>query len=83
VIDCPGTGKKIRVMVRNNLKPTGIILAEEEINQIIDKFSAISKIPAYEGTFNVIAGKFILSAEISDKEGSKFTIRKMSSPVAY
>src|SRR3989344_3452960 len=41
VIDCPGKGEKIRVMIRNNIKPTGITLAEEEINQIIDNTNRI------------------------------------------
>lgn len=56
---------------------TRIVLTKEEIDEIIKKFSAISKIPIIEGIYRVVAGNLILSAIISEVVGSRFVIKKL------
>ena len=77
VIECNGPFEHIIVRGSMGVKPTNIVLTEEEINRTIRKFSAISKIPIHEGVYRVVTGRFILSAIISEVVSSKFMIKKM------
>lgn len=76
-VECHGAGENIIVQGNMGTKKTGIILSKEEIEDIIDKFSKETKIPAGEGIFKVVAGKLIFMAIISQIVGSKFIIKKM------
>lgn len=76
-IECNGPGEKIVVMAPDP-KYTDIILNKEEIAEIIQAFEQKSKIPATEGIYKVVVGKFILAAIISEVIGSKFSINKMT-----
>ena len=76
-IECNGPGERVTVMIPTP-KYTGIILNKEEIDEIINTFAAKSKIPAGEGIYRVVVGKFVFSAIISDVIGSKFTITKLN-----
>ncbi len=76
-IECNGPGERIVVMVPLP-KYTDIILNREEIAEIIQAFEKKSKIPATEGIYKVVVGKFIISAIISEVIGSKFSISKMT-----
>ncbi len=76
-IECNGPEKRIVVIGSMGVKPTNIILNREEIDEIIDKFSEVSKIPIDFGIYKVVIGKLILSAIISDVIGTKFVIKKM------
>lgn len=75
-IDCNGPGEYITVMVPAP-KFTNIILSKEEIDEVIQAFEKKSKIPAHEGIYNVVLGRLMFSAIISDVVGSKFSIKKM------
>lgn len=77
VIECNGPNEKIMVMGAMGRKSTGIILNQQQISEIIQKFSQAAKIPVHEGILKVVFGKLILSAIVSDIIGSKFIIRKM------
>jgi len=77
IIECHGPEENITVTGTMGTKNTGIILNRDEINEIVGKFSKISKIPVHEGVFRVVVGRFIFSAIISEIIGSRFTIRKM------
>jgi len=68
-----------RVIVSGTMgtKPTNIVLSEEDIDRIIDKFAQVTKIPAEEGIYRVAAGNLVLSAVISDITSSRFIIKKM------
>lgn len=77
IIQCNGSDKNIVVRGGIGTRKTNIILNEEDINQIIKKFSEISKIPVQEGVFTIVVGRLVLSAIVSDIVGSKFTIKKM------
>ena len=81
VIVCNGAGEKIIVKGVMGVKKTNIILSKQEIDQIIKKFSEITRIPAHTGIFEVAAGRLILSAIISDTTSTKFTIKKMMYPL--
>jgi hypothetical protein len=56
---------------------TEIKLNKKEIDDVINKFSELTKIPVSEGIYKVVFGKLILLAVISDVVGSKFLIKKM------
>ena len=75
-IDCNGPGEYITVMVPTPMH-TSIILSKEEIDDVINTFEKKSKIPATEGIYNVVVGRLMFSAIISDVIGSKFSIKKM------
>jgi len=77
IIECNGPDEHIFVRGSMGVKPTNIVLSKEEITKVIKKFSEISKIPVHEGVYRVVAGRFILSAIISEVVGSKFIIKKM------
>lgn len=76
-IECNGPGEKIVVTVPM-IKNTNIILSKDEISDIVQIFEEKSKIPATEGMYNVVVGRLIFSAIISDVIGSKFVIKKMN-----
>ncbi|MFH1607888.1 MAG: hypothetical protein ABIA78_02030 [archaeon] len=77
-IECNGSDENIFVMGTMGRKMTHIRLNKQEIQTIIQTFSQTSKIPLHEGVYRVIAGRFILSAIISQVIGSRFIIQKMS-----
>jgi type IV secretory pathway ATPase VirB11/archaellum biosynthesis ATPase len=77
VIKCDGPDEHIFVSGSMGVKPTNTILSREEIDNVIKKFSEISKIPVQEGIYSVVVGRLILSAIISEVVGSKFMIKKM------
>lgn len=79
-IICPGEDEKIIVKGIMGTKPTNITLTKNEIENIIEKFSNLSKIPFQEGIFRVAMGRLIMSAIVSNIISSKFIIRKMISP---
>lgn len=76
-IECQGPGQNLIVKGRMGIKRTATILNKEEINEIIEKFSRDTKIPAHEGVFKVVSGRLIFMAIISEVAESKFTINKM------
>lgn len=76
-IECHGAGQNILVQGNMGNKKTGIVLDSGEIDDIIQKFSRETKIPAQEGIFKVVVGRLILLAIISEIVGSKFIIKKM------
>ncbi len=77
VIECNGAEEPIIVRGRIGTKTTKIILSEEEIDKVIQKFARASKIPVSEGIYKVAVGKLIFSAIISEVTGTKFIITKM------
>lgn len=75
-IECPGPNQKILVEGKMGKKPTGIILNQEEINQIVNEFSSKSKIPIGEGISKVAVGKLTFTAIKTESEVT-FIIKKM------
>ncbi len=78
VIECNGPDEHIIVSGAMGTKPTDIVLSKEDISRVISRFSEVSKIPAQEGVYRVVAGRLIFSAVVSEVIGSKFIIKKMT-----
>jgi hypothetical protein len=77
IIECYGPNENLFVKGSMGVKKTGITLTDEEIKNIINKFSEETRIPANEGIFKVASGRLMFSAIISETIGSKFIISKM------
>ena len=78
VIECNGPGENILVTGMMGRKPTSIRLNSGEIEEIVGKFAAASRIPVNEGLFKAAVGNLVISAVISETVGIKFIIRKIS-----
>jgi len=78
-IQCNGANENLIVQGKMGEKPINIKLNEEEIKEVIKKFSEIAKIPVNEGIFKVAIGKLILNLVVSKTLGSRFTIKKIKS----
>lgn len=78
VIECPGPGKFILARTAGRVEVTKISLSEEEIKNIIEKFSEKTKIPVISGLFKAAIGNLILTAVISELVGSRFIITKIT-----
>jgi hypothetical protein len=58
-------------------KPTDIILSQEEMDDIVKKFSEESKIPVHIGIYKVVVGRLMILAIVSEVINSKFIIKKL------
>lgn len=75
-IECYGANQTIMVRVPD-LRKTGINFNQEEINQMIQKFSEATKIPFQDGVFKVAFGRLMISASITNNNCTNFVIRKI------
>jgi hypothetical protein len=69
--------EKIIVSGSMGERTTNIILNNEEVNEIINKFSYVSRIPVSEGVYKVVVENLIFFAVISGVVGSRFVIQKI------
>jgi hypothetical protein len=76
-IECEAPNKPIIVYGSMGRMPTEIILSNNEIEDMIERFSAASKIPVDIGVYKVVVGNLIFSAVVSDVVSSRFLITKM------
>ncbi len=76
-IECQGPSTNIVVIGTMGEKKTKIVLDEQDIKDVITKFSLASKIPIHEGVYKVAVGKLIFMAIVSEVVSSKFIIKKM------
>lgn len=76
-IEIEGPDQVIYVKGTMGKKPTGEKLTAEEIDQILDTFSKVGKVPKVEGLFKVATSNLILTAMVSESIGSRFIIKKM------
>lgn len=77
-IECSGPGKLILAKSLGMSSVTKVSLTDNEIQEIIEKFSQQSRIPVMSGLFKAAVGNLIITAVISDFLGSRFIIEKMS-----
>lgn len=75
-IECPGPDKFLLVKGFNMQKTTNLSLSNDEINEIIRRFSEATKMPIIEGVFKAALGNLTITAVISDIAGSRFIITK-------
>jgi hypothetical protein len=78
IIECNGPGVNVLVIGMMGRKSSSIKLSREEIEEIVGKFAAASRIPVNEGLFKAAVGNLVISAVISETVGIKFIIRKIS-----
>ena len=78
VIECNGPDEPLVIKSAKGSRIINTSLKKEEISSIIQRFSDATRIPVSEGVFKVAAGRFIISAIVSDILGSKFIIKKMT-----
>ncbi len=76
-IECPGENEEIIVRGLMGEQRTELKLSKKEIDDLINRFSELTKIPVTEGIYKVVFGKLILLAVVSEVVGSKFLIKKM------
>ncbi len=79
-LECEGADKPVIVTGMMGRKPSNVVLSNGEIEEIIQKMSRASKIPADTGTYRVVVGHLIFSAVISDVVPTRFVIKKMRVP---
>ncbi len=78
VIECPGPGKFILARTSGQTSMTKISLIQDEIQQILQKFSEQTRIPIISGLFKAAVGNLVVTAVISDLIGSRFIITKIT-----
>ncbi len=76
VIECPGPDNFIFVKKAGKVNLTRIKLSQEEIDRILDSFSAKARIPLMEGVFKAIVGDLSINAIITNSSGNRFMIYK-------
>jgi hypothetical protein len=76
-IECPGENQEVIVRGLMGEQRTEIKMNKKEIDDLINKFSELTKIPVTEGIYKVVFGNLILLAVVSEVVGSKFLIKKM------
>lgn len=80
-IECPGPGKNILVNKYGKINVTKVMLAREEINEIITNFSNLSQIPLLDGILKAAVGNLMISAVTSDIVGSRFILNRINPAV--
>ena len=79
-IECNSPEKSI-VINNPGRTITDIKLSEEEINELMQVFSEVTRIPITEGVLRMAYGNLIISAIVSEIIGTKFIIKKMGYPI--
>jgi len=77
-IECQGPGKNILVKKYDKINLTKTILSQQEITDIINKFSEETRIPVVGGIIKAAVGNLVISAIISEFVGSRFIINKIT-----
>ena len=76
-IECNGSNAQLTTKGSSGTRKTNITLTKDEVNQIIQTFAEISRIPLHEGIFKAAVGQLIISAIFSTIVDSQFVIRKI------
>ena len=77
-IECPGPGKNVMVRKYNKINMTKLALTQEEVSELINKFSKEARIPVMGGILKAAVGDLVISAVISDLVGSRFIINRIT-----
>jgi hypothetical protein len=78
LIECPGSGRLVFVRKLGQTQSTTISLGEQEIKDIISRFSEKARIPLIGKVFTAIVGSLKIFAVISDFAGSRFIISRQT-----
>jgi hypothetical protein len=83
-IECPAPGKFVIVKTPTKKLSTNITLTKENIDEIINSFSAESRIPRVGGIFKAIVNNMLITAIDSHIGGPRFIINKIrQAPATY
>jgi len=78
-VECRGPGQNIYVKGRMGYQPTQVTLSENEISELLNRFSGKAQIPIMVGEYHVAVGDLTLTANIDEDQGkSNFIIKKIS-----
>ena len=80
-LECPGPGKNILVNKFGKINVAKIVLAREDINEIIENFSNLAQIPLVDGMLKAAVGNMMISAVTSEIVGSRFIINRINPQV--
>lgn len=75
IIECPGPNKRIKIKINGKVEETGIILTEDDISSIIDRFAETSNVPLTQ-IFKARNKNLTITAFLSPILGTKFLIIK-------
>ncbi len=78
-IECSGPEKNILVKKNNKINTTNILINQQEITEIINRFSQQAKIPVIGGILKAAVGDLVISAIVSKFIGSRFIINRIIS----
>ena len=78
IIECSGPGMPVIARTEGQTALTKIIITQEEIQDIIEKFAKTAKIPVISGLFKAIVGNLVITAVVSDLVGTRFIITKIT-----
>lgn len=76
-LESDGENEPVYVAGSMGRKPTSVKLSRTEIEEVINRFSEVSRIPKSEGMFKVAVGKLLLTAMISSSVSPRFVIEKI------
>ena len=75
-IECRGADQNLLVRKGGTIQLTKVMLTEQEIMELLNYFSAKTRIPIISGTFKAAAENIIMTAVISEIIGPRFIIQK-------
>ncbi len=75
-IECPGPNKNLLIFKGGTIEATPIILRQDEIDEIMEEISAITRIPIVQGVFKAAITNLVVTAVISEFVGTRFLIEK-------
>lgn len=75
-IECPGPNKQLILNKLGAIKPAGVSLTAEEINEIMKEISERTKIPLNQGLFKTAFNNIIITAVVSEFVGTRFVIER-------
>jgi hypothetical protein len=76
-LETEGENEPVYVSGSMGRRPTSVKLSRVEIDEVINRFSEMSKIPKKNGMFRVAVGKLLITAMISDSVSPRFVIERM------
>jgi len=75
-VECQGPGKPLVIRRAGKIQISGVILNEQEIQEIINYFSEKARIPVVDGMLKAAVENLVISAVVSEVVGSRFIITK-------
>ncbi|MBU0957362.1 MAG: hypothetical protein KKF56_00980 [Nanoarchaeota archaeon] len=78
IIECKGPDQFIIVQINARMNVTNIRMTKQDIQNVVNAFSQVTRIPLTHGVFKAAVGNLIITAIISETVGTSFVITKLS-----